>query len=254
MTLTTTINLSATKLSYKILKYFFAIEILFFILDITINYNKFVIYPPIQRLFNLAKENGLAAWFMTGQTLLVALSLWFIFLIVLHKKKATSFMKAGWFTLASFFTYLSADDGALIHERIGSTFKIIANDTYNIPAFFPSYYWQAILLPMFAFMGLFILFFLWKQFEKSMLMFKIIIAFSFLSTAIILDFFEGANANSNYDLYGYLVSQDYVTERIIQHFSRTIEELFEMIGMTFFLHTFVHYIANMSVVQINIEK
>ncbi len=111
---------------------------------------------------------------MSSQTLLIALSVWFIF--YLHHKldigeKST---KIAWAILASFFTFMAADDGAAIHERLGSTFELMAKsantETGNtLLAYFPSYAWQIVVLPFYAAMGLFMLLFYIKHLKMTCL-------------------------------------------------------------------------------------
>ena len=109
-------------LAYKIFIIFLGIEFTFLFLDIVINYNHFFDYRPVRKLFNIAREDSLSSWFMSAQTLLVALVLWFTYFI--QKKKGEKKFQNGWLILASFFTYMAADDGASIHERLGSTLKL----------------------------------------------------------------------------------------------------------------------------------
>jgi hypothetical protein len=247
------IKIYSSIIAKKILYYFISIEIIFLVLDTTINYNKLINYGPIRRLFNIAREDSLSSWFMTAQTLLVGLTLWFILFLYIHHKEINKFTKTGWIILASFFTYLAADDGALIHERLGSTFKLIATQhdntssfIYTIFSYFPSYSWQIVLLPIFASIGFFMLIFLWKIFGKSKMMMNIILAFAFLSTAVVLDFIEGLDKESSFNLYYLLINHYHLGEYTVQHFAKAIEELFEMFGMTLFLYTFLSYLSKVS--------
>ncbi|QOP44293.1 hypothetical protein FJR45_10205 [Sulfurimonas sediminis] len=247
------IKIHASSIAKTILYYFISIEIIFLVLDVIINYNKFINYGPIRRLFNIAREDSLSSWFMTAQTLLTALTLWLILFLYTHHQKINKFVKTGWIILGSFFTYLAADDGALIHERLGSTFKLIATDQNNensfihtMFSFFPSYSWQIILLPIFIFIGVFMLVFLWKIFGRSKMMLTIVLAFSFLTTAVLLDFIEGLDKKSTFNLYYFIINHYNLENYTVQHFAKAIEELFEMFGMTLFLYTFLSYLSTVS--------
>jgi len=253
----TSMTVNTIDLSKKILLYFITFEVLFVLLDLIINFHRLIDYSPIRRLFNITREDGLASWFMSSQTLLVALSLWFIFYLH-HKlnigKKST---KLAWAILASFFTYMSADDGAAIHERLGSTFKLMAKnantETSNaILAFFPSYAWQIVVLPLFVGMGIFMLFFLWKTFKNDMLMYNVLLAFSMLGTAVVLDFFEGLEPQSPLYLYQYIINYTGIELHTVEHFSKSIEECLEMLGITLFLSVFIEYCGEISEQDIHI--
>ena len=242
------IDINTKQLSTNILILFIGTELMFLILDITINYNKLVHYGPMRRLFNIAREDSLSSWFMSAQTLVAAMVLWLIVYIHLKLYNSESYIKIGWFILAIFFTYMAADDGAAIHERLGSTFELMAkdadsNDFYYLINSFPSYVWQIVVLPFFAGMGIFMLIFLWRLFRLNMMMYKILLAFSFLGIAVVLDFMEGLSIDSTYNIYTYVMSTFDVHLKMVEHFSRAIEELFEMIGITLFLVVFIEYIG-----------
>ena len=55
---------------------------------------------------------------------------------------------------------MAVDDGAQLHERLGSTFKAMREDVGSSLDFFPSYPWQILFLPIFGTLGLFMLWFL----------------------------------------------------------------------------------------------
>ncbi|MDQ7067240.1 MAG: hypothetical protein Q9M40_04190 [Sulfurimonas sp.] len=247
------ININTETLSNRIFYAFVLSEILFFILDIIINYNRAIDYGPVRRLFNTAREDSLSSWFMTAQTLLTALTLWLITYLYSHNKERKNFIQRGWLILALFFTYLAADDGAKIHERLGSTFKLFMQEQSQLEnsfapfyAYFPSYPWQFLLLPFFGAMGIFMLIFLWRVFGKSTSMIKIVLALGFLSTAVVLDFIEGLDKNSPLNLYSLLSEYYHLRDYTVSHFAKSIEETFEMLGMTLFLHTFISQLSRVT--------
>lgn len=69
------LDIDTKQLSTRVLILFVVIEFIYLLLDITINYNPYFDYGPMNRLFNLAREDGFAAWFMNAQTLITALVL-----------------------------------------------------------------------------------------------------------------------------------------------------------------------------------
>lgn len=240
----TSINLDTKKTAKMIFIFFITIEITFLFLDFIINYNHFIDYGPIRRLFNIAREDSFSSWFMSAQTLLSGMVLLGIYLIKKKINSKANFQVLGWFILASFFIYMAADDAALIHERLGSTFELISKESTNdIYLNFPSYAWQVVVLPFFIGMGIFILIFLWKVFKKEHLFINIVFAFLMFTIAVVLDFFEGVDKDS--PLYIYNSIQVFLNVELfsVEHYSKAIEELFEMIGMTIFLVTFIEYIG-----------
>ena len=58
-----------------------AAELLFVFLDATVNYSRWTDLGMIRRLFNITREDGMASWFGTTQTLLVALTVWCVWLL-----------------------------------------------------------------------------------------------------------------------------------------------------------------------------
>jgi len=205
----------------------------------------------MNRLFNLAREDGFAAWFMNAQTLITALVLWLIFYIHLKFYTSNTYIKVGWLILALFFTYMAADDGAMLHERLGSTFAMMAEESSSTDTFyflnsFPSYTWQILILPFYIAIGIYMLIFLWKIFRLNMMMYKILLAFSFLAIAVILDFIEGIDNDSPFYIYDYFVNLFNVDLYSVEHFSRDIEELLEMMGITLFLAVFIEYIGTIT--------
>ena len=208
------------------------IEIALVYLDLTVNWLRWSEYGPIRRLFNITREDGLASWFAITQTFLVALSAWFIYLMTTAQNTSWH-RRIGWLLVAVFFTYMAIDDGAAVHERLGSTFK----QSHGIGAF-PSYAWQLLFLPFFAVMGCFLLYFLWRELTTAKERWIIVTAIGCFVVAVILDFIEGMD-----DAYRWLINNLSWQESTIKHFSKSIEEFIEMMGMSLFLVSFLGFIA-----------
>ena len=62
-------------------------ELAFVFLDYHVNYGRLVDIGAIRRLFNIAREDGLASWFGTAQTMLVALTLWALYAIARVRRR-----------------------------------------------------------------------------------------------------------------------------------------------------------------------
>ena len=120
----------------------------------------------LRRLFDIAREDSLASWFACTQTLLLGLTLGFIWLC--KKNQPNRQREAlGWLILTRFFLYMAVDDGAQIHERLGTVFKKTMEQAGNNLDFFPSYTWQIIFLPVFVGLGVFTYYFLWNQLTEK---------------------------------------------------------------------------------------
>lgn len=239
--------LNADRLSWQILIFLVAIELLLVLLDIVINYFEVIEYTSIHRIFNIAREDGLAGWFMTSQTLLAALVLWFLCWLGRTVDGATAVQRRGWLVLALFFTYMSADDGALIHERLGTMFEeIVAESGGSGDAgllsqwleMFPSYEWQ-FLLPFFAAFGLYMLYFLWKVLGVGRPLLMVLAGFSSLALALLLDFIEGVPKEHALNLYSWLKETYLLEDYTVDHFAKSLEEFLEMLGISLFLSVFV---------------
>jgi hypothetical protein len=230
------------------------VEIALFLLDYHVNYGRATDIGALRRLFSTTREDGLASWFATTQTLLVALTLWAAWAIA-RPQPGPRRWKRGWMALALFFTYMAIDDGAEIHERLGTTMDAWAADS-SFLASFPSYSWQVLLLPLFGAFGLFLLVFLWKEVEPSSRP-VLVSALACLALAVVLDFFEGLEPDHRLNLHTYLAESAGLDERTearfgrqpyetLQHFSRSVEEVLEMLGMSLFLLMFLRHLPRMA--------
>lgn len=201
-------------------------------LDLTVNWWQWSDSGSIRRLFNTTREDGLASWFAVSQTLLVALTLWVI-AAALHRQGAPGVRRIGWVVIALFFSYMCIDDGAAVHERLGSAFEASA----GVGAF-PSYAWQYLLLPFFALMGAFTLYFLWNEMPRRSDHLKVAAALGCFVLAVGMDFVEGMD-----DGYRGLAAATGWQSGTIRHFSKSLEEFIEMAGMSIFLVTFLGFLA-----------
>ena len=204
---------------------------LFVLLDLYVNWLRWSDSRAIRRMFNITREDGLASLFSVVLTLMVALVIWLIY--ALRRRTAEGVNVIGWLVLALFFTYMGIDDGAMVHERIGTVFKK-ANNTLELP----SYGWQMVVAPFFILMGAFMFWFLWRQSRAMIRRDWLIMALGCLALAMVLDFIEGMD-----DAYQALESAMSWPVPTISHFSKSLEEFLEMAGMSFMLILFLNYLA-----------
>lgn len=211
------------------------IEIALVYLDLTINWWRWSDSGAVRRLFNITREDGLASWFAVSQTLLVSLVAWGIFAVCQRRREALA-RRFGWFVIAAFFTYMCLDDGAAVHERLGTTFE----DSTGARGY-PSYAWQFLLLPFFGLMGVFVLYFLWREMPRVADRLKVAAGIGCFVVAVGMDFVEGLD-----DGYRWMVESFNWEAGTIRHFSKSIEEFVEMLGMSIFLVTFIGHLATVA--------
>jgi hypothetical protein len=227
------------------------VEIGFVVLDYQVNYAHGTEIGAVRRLFNITREDSLASWFAVTQTTLSALTLWGLVAIV-RRQGGSGWRTFGWLVLALFFTWMAIDDGAKVHERMGTAFRTIMESTEeravppwgeHLLAFFPSYAWQLLFLPMFGGLGLFTLGFLaWELPDRSA---RLLVGagLACFAIAVGLDFVEGLERSHPLNFYPLIIRWFDLYEfcqrefgksgfEAALHFSKSIEEAIEMLGNT----------------------
>jgi len=208
-------------------------ELLLVFFDATLNYGKWTDIGAIRRLFNLAREDSLGNWFASTQTLFVRLILWLRFL---RNRRAELWKAWGWGLLAVFFTYLAIDDGASIHERVGTAVK-----TFGSVEFFPSYTWHIVFGPFLSIIGLIIFRFLVRELKNHTLRLLCVLGMSCYVIAVGLDFVEGLEGG-----YDPLITALSIDPTTLRHFAKVFEEFLEMLGTTTFLVCFLSHFTRIS--------
>ena len=210
----------------------FSIEVGLVLLDIFVNWQKISSIRAIRRMFNITREDGIASLFAVVQTFAVAAVCWVIYWIktnqISKRKRAT----ICWLIIAIFFTYMAIDDGALVHERIGTAFK-----HWNSGRTLPSYGWQFILMPGFVLMGIFLGMFLWRQGPGHIRRDWLFIAILCLGIAVVIDYIEGTKS-----AFQFLSNHLPLSKAGVSHFAKSLEEFLEMLGMTMFLVIFLRHL------------
>lgn len=251
------------RLAFLLLWVCVAVELLLVVLDCFVNYGNALGLGPMQRLCDITREDALGAWFSESLTLLVGLTAWLICVVVRHQGEAR-WRKAGWCFLAILFTYLAIDDGAMIHERAGDAFKALR---YGAPVgegdspvenrsggAYPSYAWQILFIPLFGAAGIYMLAFLLRELYSGRLKLLVLAALACLATAQLLDFFEGLPQTHRWNIYVWIIDKidlidftarhfDSLPYATVAHFSRSLEEFLEMLGMTLFWVVFIRQLG-----------
>lgn len=225
-------------------------EILFVLGDWIFNVENVLGLGPVRSFWNIAREGGIASWFAITQTWMVGLTAGFIYAVA-RANGAVPMRRVGWAIIALFFLYMSMDDGARFHERVGSSVRMVVQD----PAvesgsrqigFFPSYTWQLVFLPMFAAFGLFVLWFLNTELKSVRDKLMVVAAIGLFVLAVIADFFEGLTQQHPLNLHTWISATWQVDFLGVVHYSKSLEEFMEMLGMTFLWVTFLRHLVSIT--------
>ncbi len=219
----------------RVLLFCLTFELVIQLLDFLFNYLQLLDSSSLRKIFNVAREESLGTWFSVVQAAVTGLVLSGLY----YLSRVVNARTLGWLLLALFFFYMSADDAAKIHERVGGYIGQISSSDekallFGIASVFPSYNWQWVFAPFFGLVGLYILLFLWRQLPEMRQRILVLAAFGCWATAVGIDFIEGIEGffesiAASMDVEVYTVSHPFLM----------LEEFLEMFGTTLFLSLFV---------------
>ena len=246
-------NLNADVLARRVFWTCLLFELLIVFLDIFVNHYKWSSIGAIRRLVNITREDSLSNWFSSYQLISVGIVLWATAFSVRNQARDARGPGKfyGWAVLATFFVYMGIDDAIKFHERIGTAFRTLLEDIEessgagilnHLHDAFPSYSWQVVFGPFFLGMGIFLLWFLWRELSATRLKYWLLAALSLYTLAVGLDFVEGLDS----DPYEGIADYFSTTEDRVTHMSKAVEEFLEMFGTTLFLTLFLRNVFNLS--------
>ena len=222
-------------------------ELFILVMDILLNHYRLVRTGAIRRLFNITREDGISNFLSSFQLLMVGAVLFLVYFLSKKIYDNKSWIEEkGWLILACFFTFMGFDDATKFHERIGTFAKKIAGGGMrsvedmgsSIFDIFPSYAWQIVFGPFFFCMGLFILWYLLKNFKERSTQVLFLGGLSLYVLAVGLDFIEGMGEAP----YEGIAQATGSTAKKIRHLSKAVEETMEMFGTTLFLIAFLKHL------------
>ena len=229
-------------------------ELFIVFLDVFVNHYKWSSVGAIRRMVNITREDSLSNWFSSLQAIVVGSVIW-LTAIGVRKQMQGNYKRKFycWAGIGSFFIYLGIDDAIKFHERMGTAFKILLfenDDTSgagvlgSIYDVFPSYTWQMVFGPFFVSIGIFIIWFLWKELSSKELWNWFLVGISLYAVAVGLDYVEGLDGEpyEEMGIAGFFSTHD---DRI-RHMSKALEEFLEMLGTTIFLIVFLKNIFKLS--------
>lgn len=210
-------------------------QIVLNLLDFFLNYlcrhSKF---QSIRKIVNIAGENGLSTWFSCLQLLAIAIILFYIY--EEQKEKL-------WAFFGYFFLFLSIDEVAEIHERVGTTFKLeylfnIARENEGfartLMESYNSWGWHFLISPIYIIIGIVMFLWLWKRLDDNKQRLLLFTGLAMYAIALVIDYIEGIpnlvgemhNKDSALDFYGLI------------HIIKSVEENLELLGSSFLIYSF----------------
>ena len=137
------------------------------VLDFFLHFLEWLPGEMLRRSFDIGTEKSLGTWISSTQSLLVGLTAAAVFARVYERVSLKTSL--GWAITALFFIYISFDDAAKFHERVGSTFqhKYEVWTDSTLVSWFPSWGWQLFVAPFFVAMGIYIFWIDFYRFFKS---------------------------------------------------------------------------------------
>lgn len=203
---------------------------LFFIDSVFYSY-QLEIHRKIRVLFDITLEANVPTWYSSLVAFITGLA---GLLIVQHYYAIKQHSKTAiWSLISLFFIYMSIDDTSQFHERVATVWALHAKTTATASSLinnFESYYWQLLFLPIFAFIGFAMLYVIKTEFKVKQAQWFFIVGLSCFVFAVALDYIDGVDS-----YYEYVIERTGVNFQSLEHFSRAVEEMTEMIGLGFIL-------------------
>ena len=213
------------------------------ILDYLLAYRDITGAHVFRRVFSMTREETVANWYASILLFLIALTCFALSLL----SKDNKTIARPWLIFAGFFLYLSADDGARIHERLGSFFRDLTEDKQGVfSGFFDqvlfftgSYAWLILVLPVLVGMALYMLRWGNKHVTEQATREFVMMGVVCLSFAICLDYFEGLVNKDTISVANWPIEK-----KAIEHFQRVLEEFLEMTAFLLVLRgLWVHFLT-----------
>lgn len=183
--------------------------------DLIFNFWDVFGHTSMRRIFNIAREQSVPTWFASLQAFGIAVTGWALGRVTGRK---------GWYWVGLFFLYISIDDAATIHERVGTTLDDNL-EGWSFLANYPSFAWQVVVAPVLA-VGLFAsALYIWIRRPNPKSRLLVFVGLAAFAVAQGIDFLEGIE-----DLFLNWSEELEVTEYSVGHSLRTTEEMLEMLG------------------------
>ncbi len=245
-------NLKPDVITNRVFWCLLGFELIIVFLDVFINHYEWSSVGAIRRMVNITREDSLSNWFSSLQAIVVGSVIWST-AIGIRKQMQSNHKRRFycWAGIGSFFFYLGIDDAIKFHERVGTAFKVLLFEKdetsgAGLSGFiydnFPSYTWQLVFGPVFMSIGIFLVWFLWKELLSRKLWNWFLVGLSLYVVAVGLDFAEGLESGPYDGIADFFSTHVYR----IRHMSKALEEFLEMLGTTTFLIIFLKNLFKLS--------
>lgn len=199
--------------------------------DTVLTFHDITGYYVFHRVFDMTREETIPNWY--ASILLFCMGLTSLLIYVVQRASGVLRPDASpWLFFAGFFTFLSMDDGAKIHERLGSFFRDLTEEGEGIFWIFQdaletasTWGWQFFVLPVFLFVGFFMLIWGYQHVRNPETHRWVLIGGLCIAAALGLDYVEGL---VEYDVVS--IKERALSEDTIAHYQRVLEEFLEMTG------------------------
>ncbi len=197
-------------------------------------------HPLMMRFVDLDYESNLPTWFSSFEWMVLAL-VCAANAVVLHCRARARVTVGVWSLLACGATFLSVDEVAVLHERLGTILEEAARaapagSTLHALLGFPSYYWILAYLPIAIPAAVFLIGFMWRELGPDRRIATLSV-FVFFYAAIGLDAIEGHFGNSAGDRLPLQIGDRVYAFDIFQ-----LEETLEMLGVALCTYALTCYL------------
>ena len=214
-------SLDRDRAPWKLLCWLVLGALAFSVLDYVGNRSHWISSDSLRDVANVGREDSLHNFVSSVQELAIA---GVALVLYLHARRAeTRWARFEWGVALGFFTWVGVDDGAALHERIGTALE-------NDVSFFPSYAWQVIFVPIFTTAMLVTAHVVFRSRRASWTRTLFLAGFGCYVLGVVLDYLEGRAG-----AYDGLASAVGATVSTVSHYSRVVEEFAEDVGASLFL-------------------
>ena len=201
-------------------------------------------------LFDVGAERSIPTWFESMQFMLCSILL---AVIALAKKQSGDRYSRHWGVLSVVLAYMSLDETATIHETVGAELgRVLSSTTGFIPSGAISYFWVVPGALFVVILGLSYIGFL-VHLPRSTRRLFLFAAATFFLGALLLDMLS-AQLMSSSGAIGHLAASASggridpkaasAIPKILNGGSTSLQEMFEMLGLTAFVYALLAYISS----------
>jgi hypothetical protein len=208
----------------------------------------------LRRLCNAAREDGIASWVATVQAAAIAGAAWACWAAARHDP-ATHPRRHGWLLVALVLSWVAFDDGARVHEALGTMVDEWLDPIRRDPEAtgilawvgrYPSYGWQLIVAPPLGVAGALGCWFFAREVRGSATRRLLVAMLLIFAVTLAMDFVEGLDRDHPWNVWARFAVDERLDDwshrrfdtsafATLQHGARVVEELLEVAGGTVLL-------------------